>query len=97
MSREMSRPIRFTPWIRRKYPAKKPLPRGYPEIWAHRAFQFLDSSVRAERATVYYMLPQVVCASAQVRKCASARVPVCTSARVPVCACARVRVCACAC
>ena len=37
MSREMSRPIRLTPWIRRNYPAKKPLPRRYPEIWAHRA------------------------------------------------------------
>jgi len=36
MSREMSRPIRLTPWIRRNYPAKKPLPRRYPEIWAHR-------------------------------------------------------------
>jgi hypothetical protein len=32
----MSRPIRLTPWIRRNYPAKKPLPRRYPEIWAHR-------------------------------------------------------------
>jgi hypothetical protein len=53
-------------------------------------FQFLDSSVRVERATVYFMLPQVVCASAQMRKCASTRVRVCTSARVRVCACARV-------
>ena len=55
-------------------------------------FQFVDSSVHAERATVYYMLPQVVCANAQMRKCANARVHKCASARVPVCACARVRV-----
>jgi len=48
-------------------------------------FQFLDSSVRAEHATVYYMLPQVVCANAQVRVCTSARVRVCMLIYANIC------------